>query len=320
MLSLKYVVSLRKTSAETQAIFWKILSCACFAALNCLIRYLKGNSSLPLSAPLPAYVLDFFQNLFAVLLLLPWLLKKRASLTIQPSKNLLLLHAARVLLGLMGVGAWYAAFEYLPVAQCLALSFVGPIFTMLGASVWLKEKLSWNRQLALLLSFVGAFLVNRPDAAIDRTQWPIWSSFLPILAAFGFAMTNLLSRKLSLQGENSEKLTWTLLVWTLPLSLIAAAQNWVFPHPEHWFWLILLGLFSACAQIAYNKAYALAEVSLLLPFGCSKHVLSLILAYLIFGELPRTAAFWLGSMVLLCSLVCLNKNFTANRQIKTTVH
>ncbi|MFM8455023.1 MAG: DMT family transporter [Gammaproteobacteria bacterium] len=306
MLNLFYSNRLQTWPLAWQGIFWKVVSSLCFALLNCIVRYLRGGSSLYIALPLPTYVLDFFQNLFAVLVLLPWLIEKRKFLQIPQTPGLCFLHATRVITGLLGVGAWYFAFHYLPVAQCLALNFLGPIFTALGAAVFLKEKLGKARKFAILISFGGAFLVNRPDLKLGTAPIESYYTLFPILAAFCFAITNLLSRKLSLQGESPERLTLILLVWTLPLSLLPASQTWITPTMEHWPWLLLLGALAALAHFAYNKAYALAEVSFLLPFGFCKYLASISLAYWIFGEFPYAWEFWLGSAIMLLSLGLLS--------------
>jgi hypothetical protein len=49
-------------NAKTEGALWKSLSCLCFAAINGLIFLLSGQ--------VPAAEMAFFQNIFALLLLL----------------------------------------------------------------------------------------------------------------------------------------------------------------------------------------------------------------------------------------------------------
>jgi len=53
---------------------WKILSMACFALINGIVRYCSGGAGALDMAPLPINVMVFFQNLFGTLCLLPWII------------------------------------------------------------------------------------------------------------------------------------------------------------------------------------------------------------------------------------------------------
>ena len=57
-----------KITHATYGIFWKITSCACFAAINGVIKLLTVD--------LPVNNILFWQNFLAILFLLPFFIKK----------------------------------------------------------------------------------------------------------------------------------------------------------------------------------------------------------------------------------------------------
>ena len=87
--------------------------------------------------------------------------------------------------------------------------------------------------------------------------------------------------------------------------------GWVYPTCIQWIWLILLSILSTVAHFTFSKAYALAEVTFLMPFGISKFLLCSIIGFIVFGEIPTTFSMWVGLIMILTSTVVLScKNIT----------
>ncbi len=301
------------------SILWKILSCACFAGINVLVRYLSGGSPLPLAKPLPIYSIMFFQNIIGMMILSYWLhkngqLKMDLFRTSTPWR-----HTARVVTAALGIGLWYLSLRYIPVTQVVALSFVAPIITTVAAILFLKENFNLPRQIAVLLSIIGGFLISRPDLAILNIHEFSWYLILPLIAALVFSLDKILTRQLLEIKQNPLVLAWYLLAFIAPLCLIPAAYyGWVMPDNTHWPWLFLLGALGALAHYTFNKAYALAEVTFLLPFGAAKIILCACISYAAFFEIPRTLDMWLGISVVTFSTMILGIDLRRLRSISYT--
>lgn len=284
-----------------ESIFWKIISCGCFAGINILVRYLAGGSSLELSKPLPIYTIMLWQNLLGVVFLSLYLKKK-----IDFSKEHLGLHLARVVTAAIGIGLWYLSLRYIPVTQVVALSFIAPIMTTFIAIVLLRESFTWQRGLAISLSMVGAFLLTRPDRALHSLANYNWYLLLPLLAALIFSLDKIFTRQLLVLQASSLVLAWYLLAFIGPICLIPSAiYGWVTPDWSQWQWLVLLGALSACAHYTFNRAYALAEITFLLPFGAAKLLLCTLLSYLVFLEIPNTFELWIGVTIMVLSTLII---------------
>lgn len=288
-----------------QGAYWKIASCAAFACINGIVRYLSGQGMEAAITPLPTEVMVFFQNIIGSLLLIPLLLKT------QGLKNITTrypgLHFIRITTAVMGVYLWYLSLKFIPLAESVALSFTGPIFTVIGARILLHEKMNAQRLWAITLSMVGAFVISRPDLALRGEHSIIGlAAFLPLSSALILAWNKLLTRKLGLLGESPELLAAYLLIFMAPISFIPACFKWVTPNLQQAYWLMALGVLVAIAHLSFGKAYKLAEVSFLTPFGFSKFMFSTLIGYLAFSELPTQWTIWLGIGIIFISILLLS--------------
>lgn len=286
-----------------QGAFWKIISCACFAGMNGIVRYWSSGVSDDTLVTLPVNVMIFFQNAFGTALLLPWILKLGVKnlITRHPA-----LHCIRVVTAVLGIYLWYLALQKMPITESVALNFTGPIFTVIGAWILLHEKLNWQRLLAIVLTLIGAFLISRPDIALSGGDHPIgFYALLPLSSALLLAFNKLLTRKLANLGETPSSLAIYLLLLMLPVSFIPALYEWQTPNIEHWPWLILLGALAAAAHLSFGKAYQLADVTFLMPFGFSKLFLSALVGYIALSEFPTHWTLWMGVCIIFLSIILI---------------
>lgn len=302
--------------ASWQGAFWIIVSCACFSGINGIVRYWSGGVDSTIDI-LPVHVMQFFQNIFGTVFLLPWILKAGiGSFKIRHVE----LHLTRVFAAVLGVYLWYLSLKAMPIAESVALSFTGPIFTVITAWLWLKEQITPQRLLAILLSLTGAFIISRPDLALGENAHPLGLAvLLPLSSALAITVSKLLTRKLATLGETPTVLTTYLLLLMAPISLLPALFEWTTPSTIHWPWLILLGAIAAGAHLSLSKAYQCAEVTFLTPFGFSKFFINIIVGYLAFSELPVEKSLWIGTTTIFASIVLLGfsslKNYFINYKI-----
>lgn len=290
-----------------QGIFWKIFSCGCFAGTNAIVKYLLGGSSLKLNwTPLPFYTIMLFQNLIGLVLLLPLLrsaFRKKLFATNYPFLNIV-----RVLTAVIGIGLWYLSMRYMPITVAVALSFSGPIITIVGCKLFLHEHFNWQRVVAVSLSLVGGFFIMRPDKGLLAAGGAIGiAAILPLAAATIFAGDKLISRKLMASKESPFVLTFYLLLGTTICCFVASIfYGFVAINAMQLKWLVILGILGILAHYAFNKAYVFAEVTYLMPFGAAKIILSGIAGYCAFGELPNSMNMWIGMSVIFLSSIILN--------------
>jgi len=285
---LTHTNSLICSSHPWQGAGWKVLACTAFALINGIVRYLVAGGSLKPETALPVNVVMFYQNVFGTLFMLPflWQLGFKSLKTRHPS-----LHLMRVLTAVLGIWLWYCTLQYMPIAKGLALTFTGPIFTVIAASFLLSERLTPARLMAIFLSLVGAFIISRPDQSLNLEDPLSFAILLPLSSALVLALSKIFTRKLAFLGESPESLATYLLFFMIPVSLVPALFEWTLPSLEHLPWLIALGALSAVAHLAFGRAYKCAEVTFLTPFGFSKFLFSTMIGYYFFAEIPSPALY-----------------------------
>lgn len=297
-------------------VIWKIIAFAAYACINTLTRYLSGGSATDLDPVLPVNVIIFFQDSFALLLLLPWILHQHSNLR---HPRFIPLHFARVLFSVSAIISWCFALFFIPQAEATALSLLGPVLGVIGAKWMLKEKINFQRSLFILISFSLSLCAawHFMPSFKNIASWDLNYSFglsCIILSAFLFAAAKLLTRKLANKGESPKKLTAYLLILIVPFSFFPALFFWVTPSLVHFPWLALGGLLTILAIYSVSKALSYAEVSFLAPFDFIQFILNTAMGYWIFTEVPSTWIVWVIGTLLVAHLGFLIFKFNRPQQ------
>jgi drug/metabolite transporter (DMT)-like permease len=289
-------------SLHWQGAIWKILACFFFAANNGVVKLLSQASAA--GPALSSYQIAFLQNFIGFIIMLPFILPKgkQKLKIVYPS-----LHFYRVLTAVAGIVLWYMALSHMQMAEAVALSFTGPIFTVIGAHFYLRERIGFYRSIGIILGILGAFVITRPDRALwgGGESSLSWIVLLPLGSAIGLAAAKLFGRELGAKGESAENLTFYLLLFMAPLSLIPALAVWIMPAPEQWYWVILLGALSASAHYSTSHAYKAAEVTFLAPFGFARLMFTAAIGFVAFAEIPNSLSLWIGTGVIIIGTLCL---------------
>jgi drug/metabolite transporter (DMT)-like permease len=211
----------------------------------------------------------------------------------------------------MGLILWYGSLYYLPLAIAVALGFLSPIFTIIGSKIFLREKLTPIRVIAILLGMIGAFLITRPDRAIlGKNFFFGFYILLPMLSSIFWVISKLFSSKLAKKGEAPKTMTLYLLLFMTPISFLPAIPNFVMPSVNQMVCMALIGGLSTIAHLAASSSLALAEVSFLTPFGFVRLIASGMIGFIAFNELPSGLNIYIGMIIILSSLIFLSKDKT----------
>lgn len=287
-----------KASPHFRGAFWKITSFLCFAAINGIVRYLSQTAEAIGQIPLPSYEVAFFQNLFGLVFLIPWILQNgpESLKTRFPA-----LQICRIGLSAVGVVLWYTALAYMPLAQAVTLMLLGPLITAVGARFFLHEHIGKERGMAIVIGVFGGLIVSHTPMTTGALGF---ISLLPVLAATCFSGATLMIRRLA-KEDSPQLITTYLLVFMAPALLIPTLLWGYLPEPWQWPWLLMMGGFAASAHFCLNKAYATAEISYLIPYGFTKWFASALIGVIAFAEIPSS---WtcLGTFILMGAIISLS--------------
>lgn len=238
-----------------------------FSGLNVVLRLL--------TATLPPLELQFLRYAFGLLWLLPllrWNSLKPNALAGQLWRGAV--HTA-------GLACWFVALPNIPFADLTAIGFTGPIFIMLGAALFLGERMVWQRWVAAGLGFVGVLVVVAPNLGGTGGAYYLWMALATPLFSASFLITKALTKR-----DSPEVIVaWqsiTVALFTLP----AALWVWVWPSPWEWALAALAGAMGTFGYIMLTNAYKIADISAAQGVRFLDLVWAALLGWLVFAEVP----------------------------------
>ncbi len=258
-----------------------------------------------LSDDLHAFEIAFFRNLFAFLLIIPFIrpITFAAFRTRHPG-TIFTCSALQVVAML----AFFYAVAFMPLAQLTALTFSKPLFVTVGAVIFLHEVVRARRWTAVAIGFLGVIIIVQPDSS---TVDP--AALLIIGSTVLFSAMTLLMKRLSALENPTTIILYQNLFMTL-LALGPAIFVWRLPDLEHWPLLVLMGVLGIAAWICFIRAIQLVDASALAPFEFTKLPMIAVFAYLMFGEVPSLWT-WVGGIVISASTIYIaHREAVAARQ------
>lgn len=188
------------------------------------------------------------------------------------------LQVGRNLFHFVGQYGWFLGLGLLPLAQVFALEFTTPLWTLLIAALFLKEKLTARKAAAIALGSIGVVLILNPGDDIVNP-----AALYVLGAAVCYALSYVATKALSTTEAPLTILFYMCLV-QLPLGLLLGASHLVVPTPLQWVWLTLIGLSALSAHFCLTHAMKTAEVSVVVTLDFLRLPLIGAVGMALYGE------------------------------------
>ena len=277
----------RPSEATRQAQWLKgcvifLCSLVAFACLDALAKDLVGRYSAPL--------VNWAR--YCVIIVLAWLIMwiKRVPMRVARAERNLLIYRG-VMLGSVGV-CFMLSLQYLPLAEGTALYFLSPLIVVLLAPLVLREKVSLKQYAAVTLGMIGMLCIVNPienllnESSAERRA-SLVGSVLMVLAATGYAMVQLLTRKLAYRVQSEQMFAYSALIcWLLGFVVLLFWWPVVWPTMHDTVEMILMGLTGGAGQFLLIYAFKMVPASTLAPFNYFQLALAVIFGELFFSQLP----------------------------------
>jgi drug/metabolite transporter (DMT)-like permease len=211
------------------------------------------------------------------------------------------IHAGRNVVHAVGGILWTMAIGLLPLATVFSLEFTAPAWVAILAYPMLGERISRRAMIGIGAGLVGVLIILRPaPGSVDLT------ALLPLGAAFCFAMSVLLTRRLALTETLVAILFWMM---TLQLAFFGAGAlvmggGTAFggPWPDGALFA-MVGL--ACAglgsQLCLSRALQIGEATMVVPLDFLRVPLIAMIGWLLYGE-PLSVWIFLGAACILAGI------------------
>lgn len=211
------------------------------------------------------------------------------------------LQIVRNIVHFAGQYGWFYGIGLLPLGLVFALEFTTPIWVAGLATLFLGEKLTPSRIAAVVLGFLGVLLILRPGLS-DIS--PI--AFVVLAGAAGYGAAHTATKAITRTDSALSVLFYMTLI-QLPLGLIPTVMHWVTPPMALWPALFLVGLMGLSAHYCMARAFAVADVTVVMPFDFIRLPLALVAGFLLYGE---TVDPWLpvgGTVIILATFLVLRE-------------
>ena len=232
----------------------------------------------------------------------PLLLRVRWS-RLAPRRRLGMYLARGVVHG-AGVMLWFYAMAHIPIAEVTALGFTAPIFTTIGAALFLGEKLRARRIGAVLVGFAGAMIILRPGIAVIDP-----GAIAQLIAAPLFAASFILAKKLT-KTDSSGVIVGALTVIVTLMLLGPAMLVWRTPTLVELGWLFATASFATAGHLTLTQAFRAADITVTQPVAFLQLIWATLLGFYVFGEQPDLFT-WIGAAVIVASAT-----YIAHREIR----
>jgi S-adenosylmethionine uptake transporter len=199
------------------------------------------------------------------------------------------------------------AVTHVPLADAVAVSFVAPFMVTVMGAIILREPVGLRRWIAVLLGFVGTLIIIRPGLGAVHP-----AAGLVVLAAFFFAVRQIVSRWLSDTDKTATTIVYTALVGstvlTIPLPFV-----WQSPSGEQIALLVGVAVLAAAAEICVIKALETAMAVVVAPVQYSLMIWGTFYGFVVFGQLPDGWT-WIGTAIIVASgLYTIKREYDLNR-------
>jgi len=279
---------------NTQGILFIVLGMFIFAVQDSLVKYIYNTIAL--------YEMYLIRSLVSFLIVIFYL--KITNKTIIFKTHYPILTLLRVTLFFFGFSSFYISLAIMPLATANALFFCSPFIITILARFILKEEVGIQRWSAVIVGFVGVYIVLDPDFSNFD-----YLSLLPVLCAFCYASSMIIIKKTS-NKDNVYSQVLQFYIAAIIISIIfyffiGSGQYNISNHPasqfifRKWFanlefsmpYMVILGLIAAGSFLSIFTAYRIASPVVVSPFEYTILIWASLSGWFIFGEMPTIRTF-----------------------------
>ena len=192
---------------------------------------------------------------------------------------------------------WAVSLTMLPLATVFALEFTMPAWTALLAVWFLHERMTPSRLGVVVLGLIGVLVILRPGIAAFNP-----AAILVLLAAFGYAITMITTKKLTMT-ESTFGIVFWMAVMQFPLSLIGSDPA-VFFHFEarHILPALGVGVAGLSSHYCLSNAFRSGDATLVVPLDFMRIPLIAVVGWAFYGE-PLDIFVLLGALIIISGVL-----------------
>lgn len=213
------------------------------------------------------------------LLVLLSLLAVRPEMRLHAVPRRMGLHLFRNTIHYASQFSWALSLTMLPLATVFSLEFTMPAWTAVLAVWFLHERMNASRLGVVVLGLIGVLVILRPGIAGFNP-----AAILVLLAAFGYAITMITTKKLTITETTFAIIFWMAVI-QFPLSLIGSdPAAFLNIDTRHILPAIGVGTAGLTSHYCLSNAFRSGDATLVVPLDFMRIPLIAVVGWAVYGE------------------------------------
>lgn len=213
------------------------------------------------------------------LLVLLSLLAVRPEMRLHAVPRRMGLHLFRNTIHYASQFSWALTLTMLPLATVFSLEFTMPAWTAVLAVWFLHERMNASRLGVVVLGLIGVLVILRPGVAGFNP-----AAILVLLAAFGYAITMITTKKLTITETTFAIIFWMAVI-QFPLSLIGSdPAAFLNIDTRHILPAIGVGTAGLTSHYCLSNAFRSGDATLVVPLDFMRIPLIAVVGWAFYGE------------------------------------
>lgn len=259
-----------------------------FLGFSTMSAFIKVCSN----AGLDIHEIMFFQNLIALIVVLPWIFQGR-KVNLKPRYPLLIF--GRVITGLLSMYFYFVAIKFIPLVNATLLQNTTPIFIPIIAFFVFRKKITLKMLAVMIVGFIGITMVLHPGKGAVNP-----GDLVALFSGFLSGLSTVIIKLLDDKNESEKVIVfWFLAFSTFSMGIWALAR-WTTPSGIEWLYLVGSGVFMAIFQLLLIFAVKYASTTTISPFIYLSVVFSGVIDWIVWDQIP-TLLTALGALVVIAS-------------------
>lgn len=264
-------------------------SACCFALMAMCIKIA--------SSELHSTQLVFFRSIFGLLIILPIVLPKGVTFI---KTSILPMHLFRGFISICAMSCFFYAIAHIGLSESTLLNATSPLFIGLLSMPILKEKVSIETTIALVIGFIGVVFILKPGTALFT-----FAALIGLCSGFFIAAAKVLVRYMA----NTEPVLRTVFYFSITTTVYSGflmVWFWQTPNMHDIGIMVLAAICATGGQTLLTYSFTHNEAVTVAPFTYVTVVVATLIGWFGWNELPD-----LGSSIgaILIIGACLSLSF-----------
>lgn len=259
-----------------KAVLYILLSSICFAVVNVGVKGLSNEDFFGWQK-LPAHELVFFRSLITFIISY-FILKKQGHPIFGNNKKWLLI---RGVFGTTALTLFFFTIQNTDLAIATVLQYLSPVFTILFAMYFFKEKVTLAQWFFIAIAFSGVATLGIAKLNTPDNEW-WWVMAGLISAIFSGVSYNAIMKCRKTDSAVNVVIYFPMIA--TPIMFIWCLFDFVLPIGIEWVVILIVGVMTQFAQIFMTKALHAGDSNEIMPFKYIGAIYAVMIGYFVFDE------------------------------------